>query len=115
MCSKNTLNLLLTETSNGLREIFGDRLDSVILYGSYARGDFNEDSDIDVMALVDMNSTDLAEYRRRVNAFSNRLDLKHDVLLSIRLQDKETFTRWADTLPFFKNVLKDGIRIDGAA
>lgn len=115
MCSEKTLRMLLQEATCGLKEIFGEQLDCVILYGSYARGDYNEDSDIDLMALVDMDGAKLSEYRRRVNAFSNRLDLKHDVLLSIRLQDKETFTRWAGILPFFKNVIKDGIRIDGAA
>ena len=115
MCSKNTLQLLLRETADGLRDIFGGRLDRVILYGSYARGDYDEESDIDVMALVDMDKNELAAYRRSVNAFSNQLDLKHDVLLSIKLQDKETFTQWADALPFFKNVLRDGILIDGAA
>ena len=115
MCSKNTLQVLLDETVRGLRDIFGERLDSVILYGSYARGDYDEESDIDVMALVKMNREELTGYRRRVNAFSNQLDLKHDVLLSIRLQDTGTFSQWEDALPFFKNVKKDGIRIDGAA
>lgn len=115
MCSKNTLQQLLDETVAGLRELFGEKLDRVILYGSYARGDYDEESDIDVMALVKMDREELAGYRRRVNAFSNQLDLKHDVLLSIRLQDKETFTQWADTLPFFKNVIRDGVLIDGAA
>ena len=115
MCSKNTLELLLNETVSGLREIFGERLDRVILYGSYARGDYDEESDIDVMALVNMDQEELAGYRRCVNAFSNQLDLKHDVLLSIKLQDLGTFTQWENTLPFFKNVKKDGILIDGAA
>ena len=115
MCSRNTLQSVLNEAVGGLRDIFGEQLDRVILYGSYARGDYNEDSDIDVMALVDMDREELAGYRRRVNAFSNQLDLKHDVLLSIKLQDKATFTQWADALPFFKNVLRDGVLIDGAA
>ncbi len=115
MCSKNTLQLLLNETVAGLRELFGEKLESVILYGSYARGDYDEESDIDVMALVKMDREELTGYRRRVNAFSNQLDLKHDVLLSIKLQDLSTFTQWEDALPYFKNVKKDGIRIDGAA
>ena len=65
MCSKNTLQVLLDETVRGLRDIFGERLDSVILYGSYARGDYDEESDIDVMALVKMDREELTGYRRR--------------------------------------------------
>ena len=36
-----------------LQEAFGDRLKGVILYGSEARGEAGEDSDVDVMALLE--------------------------------------------------------------
>ena len=46
MCSKNTLNNILNCVAENSRTIFGDKLHSVILFGSYARGDFDEESDI---------------------------------------------------------------------
>ena len=113
MCSKNTLDSLLKETVRGLRAFFGDKLYSVILYGSYARGDYDEESDIDVMALVNMNKEELAAYRRKVCDFSSDLDLKYDVLLSIKLQDKETYEQWVTVLPFFRNIKKDGVVLNG--
>ena len=39
---------------SGLTELFGSRLEKVLLYGSYARGEQDEESDIDVMAPVDL-------------------------------------------------------------
>ncbi len=113
MCSQNTLALLLKETVNGLRGFFGDRLRSVILYGSYARGDYDDESDIDVMALVDMDKDELAAYRRQISNYSCELDLKYDVVLSIKLQDKATFDRWSAVLPFFQNVKRDGVQVHG--
>ena len=113
MCSKNTLDSLLKETVRGLHAFFGDKLCSVILYGSYARGDYDEESDIDVMALVNMNKEELAAYRRKVCDFSSDLDLKYDVLLSIKLQDKETYEQWVTVLPFFRNIKKDGVVLNG--
>ena len=113
MCSKNTLELLLKETAVGLRGFFGDKLCSVILYGSYARGDYDDESDIDVMALVDMDKNELAEYRRKISNYSCELDMKYDAVLSIKLQDKETFDRWSATLPFFRNVKRDGVLVNG--
>ena len=42
-----------------LSEIYGNHLKTVILYGSYARGDYTEDSDIDIMVLLDLSDIDI--------------------------------------------------------
>lgn len=111
MCSKDQLERVLDEMQTGLSGIFGSELEQVLLYGSYACGDQDEESDIDVLALVDMPKEQLARYRRPVNHMSSDIDLKHDVFLSIKLQDVDTFRRYAEVLPFFQNVIREGIRI----
>ena len=105
------LNNLMKETYSALSSVFGEKLDEVWLYGSYARGDFDAESDIDIMALVDLPKEQLAMYRRKVSDLSSDLDLKYDVLLSIKLQDKATFLRFSNTLPFFQNIMKEGKRV----
>ena len=42
------VNNLLGQYVEEVRKIYGERLKSVILYGSYARCDFRPDSDIDI-------------------------------------------------------------------
>ena len=113
MCTPNKLESLLSETAAGLREIFGDKLDSVILYGSYARGDYDEESDVDVMAKLYLTADEIRAYRPRVSELASEIGLEYDVLLSIKLQDKEMYDRYFHLLPFYQNVAKDGIRIDG--
>lgn len=83
----------------------------MILYGSYARGEQTEESDIDVFALVDLSKNELAKYHRIVSEVSSDLDLEYDVLPPIKLQDAEAFQRYTKILPLFRNVVKDGIRI----
>ena len=94
-----------------LKNIFGGSLEQIWLYGSYARGDFDSESDVNIMVLVDLPKDKLSSYRRKVSDFSSVLDLKYDVLLSIKLQDKETFQRFAEVLPFFKNIIREGKRV----
>lgn len=110
MCSEKELSQVLHETRKGLFGIFGEQLENVILFGSYARGTQDEESDIDVMALVRLPEKELAKYRRKVSDFSSGLDLKYDVLLSITLQDAESFSKYRDVLPFYRNVAREGIR-----
>ena len=113
MCSKNTLRLLLNETVAGLRDIFGEQLDRVILYGSYARGDYDEESDVDVMAKLYLTADEIRAYRRRVSELAFDIGLKYDILLSIKLQDKAIYDRYFDAMPFFRNIAKDGVLVYG--
>ncbi len=42
----------MKELKEGLVRFYGDRLKGVYLYGSYARGDYRQGSDVDVMILL---------------------------------------------------------------
>ena len=50
-----TIHTLLIQYLSEIQKIYGAHLKSVILYGSYARGDYTPDSDIDIMILVDLS------------------------------------------------------------
>ena len=50
----NNVKNAIEQFLQGLNKILGKRLKKVILYGSYARGDYNNSSDIDIMILTDL-------------------------------------------------------------
>lgn len=109
MCTQNELQEIMQATQLGLQEIFGDKLTDVLLYGSYARGEQDDESDIDVLALVAMKREELSKYRRTVSDFSAEIDLRYGVLLSVKLQDADTFYAYSSALPFFQNVIREGV------
>lgn len=111
MCTQSELTRLLAETKRALSDVFGERLEQVLLYGSYARGDQTAESDIDVMAVVDMPKDELVGYRRQISDLSSMLDLRYGVVLSIKLQSGDALRQYGAVLPFFQNVMREGKRV----
>ena len=111
MCTKNQLNEITQKVAQESKKIFGSRLNSVILFGSYARGDYDEDSDIDILILVDLSSNELANYRTHIDSLCGKLLLEYGIVVSAIEKDTETYHRYASVLPFYKNIEKDGVKI----
>ncbi|MCD8218397.1 MAG: nucleotidyltransferase domain-containing protein [Clostridiales bacterium] len=95
-----------------LVHIFGSSVDSIILYGSVARGTQTEESDIDIAVILDSYTEDMHE---RMTDFIVDLELEHDVVLSVRLINFDKFKKWENVMPYYKNVKKDGIVLWKAA
>jgi len=90
------------------KNLFAAKLDKVILYGSYARGDFDEESDIDVMIVVDMNEANLRHYEALFTEFSSNESLENEALIVPLLCDKTCFEAQIKYVPFMQNVNTKG-------
>jgi predicted nucleotidyltransferase len=107
--TKEELKTITDELIGNIRPVFGDRLKKVILYGSYARGDYDEESDIDVMLMLNEDETALKEYSHKITDIVVELDLKYDVVLSTILQSEKKFIKYQDAMPFYSNVVNEGV------
>jgi len=102
------LKFLLGDVESRLRDIFGDKLKRITLYGSYARGDFNDQSDIDIIALIEGN---VKQNHHQIVRLNVDLSLLYDVDLSIMLEEKENFNMNAGLIPLFRSIEKEGVNI----
>lgn len=103
---------LLDEVENGLKLIFDNKLTNIILYGSYARGNYDEESDIDIIALVE--EKELKKYNDKVIDLEIDLTIKYGIMPSILLENKEYFTKNRNVEYLFQNVEKYGKTIYAA-
>ena len=98
---------------NKALEILGDDLFKIILFGSYARGDYEEDSDVDIMMLLNCSRNDLPKFRQMISGMAGSISLNNNVTVSLLLNDKNTFYDKMEILPFYQNVKKDGVVLYG--
>lgn len=99
--------------SQELRRILGDNLSKVIVYGSYARGDYNDRSDVDVMVLVKMSDEEIRAIKNDVYDVAFDIQLSTGIEISPIIKNEEQYEYWVDTLPFYRNVREEGVVISG--
>ena len=102
-----TIDLALEKMIPGMQEIYGDLVDSIILYGSTARGTRAEDSDVDVAILLHAGAT--KAMRDQMLDLVVDLELECGRVLSVLCIDYDKFAEWKDIIPFYKNIRKDGV------
>ena len=94
-----------------LKQMLGDRLTKVILYGSYARGDYNENSDVDIMVLTTFSDEEIEQIESKVFDLAFDFLMEYGIDISVIVKNDEHFYHWLGALPFYNNVDKEGIVI----
>lgn len=110
----DNLEKILKEYINNIRLIYGESLNAVILYGSYARGDFRPDSDIDIMILVDLEDEEIKEKAEQISLLTFNINLDYDLMIMPIVKNLHEFYYWVDVYPFYSNVQSEGIRLYAA-
>ena len=110
-----TTRTLLEQYTEILKEIYGKHLKAVILYGSYARGDYRADSDIDIMILLDLSDMDIKEYRHELSGETFDFNMDHGLDIKPIAKSQQHFQKWVDVYPFYANVEKEGVKLFEAA
>ena len=108
MCSKNESMNILKEVCVLSKDIY--LIKDAYLYGSYARGDFNENSDIDILLTVDATADEISRRRFDIAKIASALSLKYDITVSVTVKPYVQFEKYKSVLPFYINVISEGVR-----
>lgn len=112
---KNTdeLNAITDQVVDEVTKLLKNDIYKIILYGSYARGDADNESDIDIMILLNCSKDRVSEYRKQLVKLASSASLKNDVEVSLMLRDRGTFEKNLKILPFYQNVMREGVALYG--
>ena len=100
---------IVREFKAALQALYGDRLHGVVLYGSYARGDYDEESDIDLMVLLNDEQVDTYREIRRMIDLETRLLLQYGKVISLL---PASYIRYISSLmPIYQEIRHYGFRL----
>ena len=108
---KSRLNEYVLELQN----IYNQELERVILYGSYARGDFSDDSDIDIMILLHLSDLEIKQYRHQLSELTYDFNMNYQLDIKPIAKNQDDFMKLVDVYPFYANVKREGVELYGVA
>lgn len=106
-----SLKDILKNYVKDVAHIYGNQLKSIILYGSYARGDYREDSDVDIMILVDLTDEEIKEKGQFLSDLTFDYNFDNDLEIMPIVKNKEHFYKWIRSYPFYNNIQKEGVQL----
>ena len=109
MCNKPEALKILENVYHGISPLIP--VTAAYLYGSYARGNYTPDSDVDIMVVSPLSLDQLHDYRKEIAHLSSELSMDYDVTVSLTVRSESQFR--PQQVPYYKNILRDGIRYQG--
>ena len=109
--NNDILRDILCSIKQGYKQVYGEDIMDIYLYGSYARGDYEQDSDIDFVAIVKGNRLDLQKKLKVMWDIAADLGLENDIVISPTVIPYNEFLQYQEKLPYYRNIIKEGVKV----
>lgn len=100
------IDKVIREFRSEIKKLYGGKLKDIILYGSWARGEAREDSDIDIVVVLREEISPGKEIDSMIDIITD-LNLKYDVLISVYPVSESNYLSVKS--PLLMNVRREGI------
>jgi predicted nucleotidyltransferase len=99
---------IMREMQRSLKDIYGERLVRIMLFGSHSRGDATPGSDIDALIVL-KGAVKPGQEIARTGGIASELSLKHDVVISCTFVSAERYE--TEQSPLLINVRREGVAV----
>lgn len=107
------LDEMKEELVQGLTTIFQNNISMIILYGSVARNEATNESDVDIAIIIKKEMDD--QTKKRFISWAAEMDIRYEKVFSIVDIREDNMKKWERVLPFYQNIRKEGIVLWKAA
>ncbi len=95
-----------------LRQRYGDDVLRVVLFGSKSRGDFDAESDLDVLVVVRFPEDDYWEHWKQITDIAWEAEFQYGVVMSTIIKTPAVYDQMQrDRLLFYRNIERDGVTL----
>lgn len=89
-------------------ETMGRDVKKIILYGSCSRGDFSDDSDIDIALLTSCNRMEAKKYNDSLSEIATEFAKKYLAIVNFVCLPEKEFEEKKGWYPYFRNIEREG-------
>ena len=107
------LDEMKEELVQGLTAIFQNNISMIILYGSVARNEATNESDIDIAIIIKEEMDN--QTKKQFISWAADMDIRYERVFSIVDIQEENMKKWERILPFYRNIRREGIVLWKAA
>ena len=111
MCTESQLFIIESQIVEIYRSVFGSDIVEILLYGSYARGDYDSESDIDIAAIVHGERSTLQKKLKIVWDKAADIGFDNDVVVSLTVIPAQEYDEYKSRLPYYRNIAMEGKKI----
>ena len=106
---------IVYEFAKDMHRLFGKDMSRVVIYGSYARGDYTPDSDVDIMLLVDLVAEEADVYSDALSELGYEYNVNYNIWMMPVVKNLQHFKQWVAAYPLYTNVQKEGVTLYDSA
>lgn len=106
--NNDIINKIKVESTDLAKKLMGKDLIKVILYGSCARGDYAQDSDIDIALLTSCDRMEVKKYSEDIAVISTKLALKYFTVVNFVCLPYDEFIKKKSWYLYFRNIETEG-------
>lgn len=96
-----------------VRKFMGEHFRKLLIYGSYAHGDYNDNSDVDIMILISLSEDKIEQIEDALYDKAFDFLMEYGIQIFVIVKNEEHFNYWLGALLFYDNVNCGGVEIGG--